>query len=945
MLDASQSTRTGASISVIQSTNGDLNKRIALQADGTVIKDHPLPMSQGWAHHTSANTAQELKAALVAVAANKVYAITLGQLQDPNDYRLPVKSRRRASESNEICISRTKTFFEYTVGLPKWVLLDADDKYMPQSVADTMASYGGWDRAVLRLWPELVDAAAVTTASSSSHITKPDGELLSASAIHKYVLADKDVKPDELLKDLVLRGWLHGLTWWVIGAAGQLLERSIVDAAVGSPERLCFEAAPTLEGDLVRDAPEPVAVEGEAIGAPVALTIQERQKALKTRRLAQDALFEEAAEVRDSWRHARAYQMMVERGLTYEQSLATVKGLFTKASQLIGEYGIQLSDGTWTTPNEIRRDPEKYHFLDGPSILDGPEYGWSKIQIFTMTKAGSPLRKPYILDYAHGNNSRYFLIGTSAAPGVELERKFTVMSTGQTRARTRADQEGRVAVRRAYQQDMHWRFWLECEEWHRSKRRKPHDETKVAAWEEAERQRASNAPRKWDASQTGIGKSHQRNEFVKQLTKSPRFDRKKQGPLCIVVERHEHIDDVLKELEGVSVVALRGRSKHCKFPSLIGELGRVCNSVERDICQRCPLYEQCSYYQQKEEARTADVVVMPREIALGRPVNFLSTKVALWMFDEDIADTCLNEPVRITQSDLTVHPATFLQFNEPYQVLLCNIAGAIQWDQVGSPVHAAVVDKDLLEGALQFLEVAAPFVELPSHIDEGGFEAALVERAASIAPKREWYKNIRTLLAAVLRSGVTVVGASLGRTKTNTAEADGVLTVIPPMNYISLTTKADISGFHALPGPRILYSATASEWVNSHLVNFGAPDRDAIPLPSWVKLRLMDCHSGSKSSLLKPAHERATKIIGQANIAKPYTAFCFHLLQIRPAIRGEYKWHKVFTIPGFLIFFPFKSFGIPLSLVNRSRNVLLVSFGLHDAHASLANKECVISWS
>ena len=52
------------------------------------------------------------------------------------------------------------------------------------------------------------------------------------------------------------RWWRAGLGWYVVGKAGQLLERSIVDRAVCAAERLVFEANPELEPPLAQEKRE-----------------------------------------------------------------------------------------------------------------------------------------------------------------------------------------------------------------------------------------------------------------------------------------------------------------------------------------------------------------------------------------------------------------------------------------------------------------------------------------------------------------------------------------------------------------------------------------------------------------------------------------------------------------------------------------------------------------
>jgi hypothetical protein len=63
-----------------------------------------------------------------------------------------------------------------------------------------------------------------------------------------------------------------GFGWVLIGKAGQLLERSIVDRTVAGPERLVFEGAPILEPPLEQDVDSrrPDGVAGETVDTSAA---------------------------------------------------------------------------------------------------------------------------------------------------------------------------------------------------------------------------------------------------------------------------------------------------------------------------------------------------------------------------------------------------------------------------------------------------------------------------------------------------------------------------------------------------------------------------------------------------------------------------------------------------------------------------------------------------
>ena len=133
--------------------------------------------------------------------------------------------------------------------------------------------------------PELETAGRVVRASTSAGIfthryrrTMPGSD-----GLHVYVLLTDGADIERFLRTLHERCWLHGLGWLMVGAAGQLLDRSIVDRMVGAPERLVFEGAPILEPPLAQDQASraPVVIDGrplDTLAACPPLTIVEQAK-------------------------------------------------------------------------------------------------------------------------------------------------------------------------------------------------------------------------------------------------------------------------------------------------------------------------------------------------------------------------------------------------------------------------------------------------------------------------------------------------------------------------------------------------------------------------------------------------------------------------------------------------------------------------------------------
>ena len=133
--------------------------------------------------------------------------------------------------------------------------------------------------------PGLQRAARVSRASTSSGLYRSDTgtQFDGSGGAHHYVLVKDGSDIERFLRDLHDRCWQHGLGWHLIGRAGQLLDRSLVDRMVAYGERLCFEGAPVIESPLAQDVTKrtPDFFEGEAVDTELVvprLTEYERQR-------------------------------------------------------------------------------------------------------------------------------------------------------------------------------------------------------------------------------------------------------------------------------------------------------------------------------------------------------------------------------------------------------------------------------------------------------------------------------------------------------------------------------------------------------------------------------------------------------------------------------------------------------------------------------------------
>lgn len=205
------------------------------------------------------------------------------------------------------------------------------------------------------------------------------------------------------------------------GAAGQLLERSLVDRVVGTPERLIFEGPPILIDPVAQDqaARRPIVTEGEAIDTVAAcppLTIVELAKLRELRAKEAHRLAGDSARACQIFIAEQSRRLALRTGMDEPRARRTVErqcdgvllpgvALFFDDHELAGKI---VAD--------VLTDPDEF---EGETLADpreGVEYGRCKAKI--MRRAGGSM---WIHSYAHGG-AAYALHQDFAAVKAALEK-------------------------------------------------------------------------------------------------------------------------------------------------------------------------------------------------------------------------------------------------------------------------------------------------------------------------------------------------------------------------------------------------------------------------------------------------------------------------------------------------------------------------------------------
>jgi len=398
-------------ITMFKKSAGVLSKTIAAAVGGSPVSDgSACRMSSGEAKRMPlADGAQALADLISNMAPNE--ALSLGRLVSGVAESAPVTTVSRLRSAPEGTIARSRDFLEFIPDAPAFMLLDIDRKGLPQAVAERINAAGGVVPFLTDLFPELMKAACVERASTSAGIfnTATGQAFAESGGMHIYALVEDGADIPRALAALSDRLWLNGCGWRNAGTAGQILTRSIVDASVGSPERLVFEGAPIIETPLAQDsdARRPVVTPGPAVDTRCAvpsLTESERGQLEQIRGAERRRIASEVIAIRAAADLKLSREIADREGTPIEVASRQVKarhdGVLTPGMSLVMDDEA-LGE---VTVADVLKNPDAFIGETLADPLEGPAYGPCKAMVMHDRDTGGV----FINSFAHGG-ARYRL--------------------------------------------------------------------------------------------------------------------------------------------------------------------------------------------------------------------------------------------------------------------------------------------------------------------------------------------------------------------------------------------------------------------------------------------------------------------------------------------------------------------------------------------------------
>jgi hypothetical protein len=394
-------------ITVFTKHGGPLTKRISLDASGKLKNDSSAClMTNGTAQRVA--TADAMALAKLIISLRPDQAIALGRLRSglPDKVNIVTKQSLHAlnGKAPPNAVTRTADNIIHAQGEPGFVLWDYDSKGMPALVRDQMTAAGGVWPALVHIMPELVNAYRVKRASTSAGLYRSDtgAQVPGSNGLHNYIGVADASDSVRFLTVLHERCWLAGFGWFIIGAGGQLLERSIIDRMVGQPERLVFEGGPILAPPLAQDAKKrrpythgEIWLDTLKVCPP--LTVLERARLGELKAKARQALAGASAKAQEEFICRRTNELSKRTGVSKQDAQAIIKRQCRGV--LLPGIVLPFDDPALAgkTVGDVLADPAAFEGETLADPLEGFSYGRGKAKIMRREDGA-----PWIHSFAHG---------------------------------------------------------------------------------------------------------------------------------------------------------------------------------------------------------------------------------------------------------------------------------------------------------------------------------------------------------------------------------------------------------------------------------------------------------------------------------------------------------------------------------------------------------------
>lgn len=390
-------------------------------ADGVVVKTASAQMGKGVAERIRCDFA-DFPAQLAAL--DSANALGFGAFPDRfgDTVKIVTADKEDKAKPQKGIISRTQKWFEYRKG-PGILMFDRDPSpYGPAHTPESLMA------VLCGVFPPLAECACHIRPSVSACVVVAGQEPGADKGFHIYIpVADASDIP-RFGKALFSRLWLAGHGFIALSKNGAMLERSIIDAAVFSPERLDFAGRPVIKGKGLEFIPPAGEYRQGGYLDIAALPDMDEAENERFQELTAEAkakIKPKADKVGEAY-DAKKITEMVGKGVPEDEARSQVERMRAGGHQELPP-GFVLTFATLgaVTVADVLLNPARYDRQALADPIEGPEYGRTTAKFYANAKTG----KPCIHSQAHSAGMRYFPKNEDGKTDKTAEKLFPGVET------------------------------------------------------------------------------------------------------------------------------------------------------------------------------------------------------------------------------------------------------------------------------------------------------------------------------------------------------------------------------------------------------------------------------------------------------------------------------------------------------------------------------------
>ena len=377
-----------------------LSKRYWLD-DTQIMKQAAAQMYTGTAERLTIPFA-DFAEALNKATEKQAFGYGSHPLNYPNKVKIAVSGKEKPEKN---IISRTKNYYTYPPNQPAVLMIDHDpSKYGKAWTLETLLA------VLIAIHPAIAKAARIVRGSVSAGVHREGEPPRTDAGFHIYfpVANAADIpRYGKLLSKLL---WLAGQGHIALASNGNKLERTPIDGAVFSAERLDFVGKPIISCTGLNYTPPPINyTQGDLLDTESLLDLTDAQQS-DFERLIADARadIDPASKAKKAEWATDKVEKMVTAGVSPEKAREVINLVLKgDCKDLYDDFILEFAIGSVSVA-DVLANPSAF---DGKALADpieGSIKGLTKAMFYWNKKDN----KPFINSFAHGG-CKYFLHATA----------------------------------------------------------------------------------------------------------------------------------------------------------------------------------------------------------------------------------------------------------------------------------------------------------------------------------------------------------------------------------------------------------------------------------------------------------------------------------------------------------------------------------------------------